>query len=87
MIMTTIGTFLVLARFQLTLLANDMHELIWASHSMKIHTARSLHPILKLREAGQEEDGDSPVVTQLQGCWGKNVTPSPCASKSVLLLF
>ena len=54
---------------------------------MKIHIARSLHPILKLREEGQEEDSDSPAVTQLQGQWGKNVTPFPWASKSVLFCY
>lgn len=46
-----------------------------------------LHPILKLREAGQEKDSDSPVVTQLQGRWGKNVTPFAWASKSVLFCY
>ena len=54
---------------------------------MKTHTARSLHPILKLREAGQEEDSGSPSVTQLQGRWGKNVTPFAWASKSVLFCY
>ena len=39
------------------------------------------------REEGQEEDSDSPAVTQLQGRWGKNVTPFPWASKSVLFCY